>query len=52
MNAVGIDVSNGKSMVAVQRPFDEVVKPPFEVRHNAEALMAFFISWQLRRHRW
>ena len=40
MNAVGIDVSNGKSMVAVQRPFDEVVKPPFEVRHNAEALIA------------
>lgn len=40
MNAVGIDVSNGKSMVAVQRPLDEVVKPPFEVRHNAEALKA------------
>ncbi len=35
MNAVGIDVSKGKSMVAVMRPFGEVVAKPFEVRHTA-----------------
>ena len=37
MNAVGIDISRGKSMVAVLRPFGEVVMLPFEVGHsNAE----------------
>ncbi len=35
MNAVGIDVSKGKSMVSVLRPFGEVVATPFEVRHTA-----------------
>ena len=34
MNAVGIDVSKGKSMVAVIRPFGEVVFSPFEVSHT------------------
>lgn len=29
MNAVGIDVSKGKSMVAVMRPFGVVVLSPF-----------------------
>lgn len=38
MNAVGIDVSKGKSMVAVMRPFGEVVAKPFEVRHTASEL--------------
>jgi len=38
MNAVGIDVSNGKSMIAVMRPFGEVVRAPFEVRHTASEL--------------
>ena len=33
MNCVGIDVSKGKSMIAVMRPFGEVVVSPFEVRH-------------------
>lgn len=37
MNAVGIDVSKGKSMVSVLRPFGEVVATPFEVRHTALA---------------
>ena len=37
MNAVGIDISRGKSMVAVLRPFGEDVMLPFEVGHsNAE----------------
>lgn len=35
MNAVGIDVSKGKSMVAILRPFGEIVAKPFEVSHNS-----------------
>jgi transposase len=38
MNAVGIDVSKGKSMIAVMRPFGEVVASPFEVTHTASEL--------------
>jgi transposase len=38
MNAVGIDVSKGKSMIAVMRPFGEVVASPYEVRHTASEL--------------
>lgn len=38
MNAVGIDVSKGKSMIAVMRPFGEVVVSPFEVRHTDSEL--------------
>ena len=38
MNAVGIDVSKGKSMVAVMRPFGEVVATPFEVLHSENDL--------------
>ena len=34
MNAVGIDVSKGKSMVAIMRPFGEVVATPFEIKHT------------------
>lgn len=33
MNSVGIDVSKGRSTVAVMRPFGEVVISPVEVRH-------------------
>ena len=40
MNAAGIDVSSRKSTVAVLRPFGEVVKLPFDVRHSAEDLAA------------
>ena len=35
MNSVGIDISKGRSTVAVMRPFGEVVISPFEVRHTA-----------------
>lgn len=35
MNAVGIDISKGKSMVVVMRPFGEIVVSPFEVTHSA-----------------
>ena len=38
MNAAGIDVSKGKSTVAVMRPLGEVVRTPFEVRHTSEEL--------------
>ena len=34
MNCVGIDISKGRSMIAVMRPFGEVVVSPFEVRHT------------------
>ena len=39
-NAVGIDVSNGRSTVSVLRPFGEVVLLPFEVKHTTEELSA------------
>lgn len=38
MNAVGIDVSKGKSTVAILRPGGEVVASPFEVSHNPRKL--------------
>ena len=38
MNAVGIDVSKEKSMVAIMRPFGEVVASPFEVAHTDSEL--------------
>lgn len=46
MNAVGIDVSKGKSTVAVLRPFGEVVASPFDVIHNDSDLqkLADFIK--------
>ena len=39
MNAVGIDVSKGKSMIAVMRPGKEVVIEPFEVSHTGSELI-------------
>lgn len=38
MNAVGIDISKGKSMVAIVQPFGVVVAEPFEVSHDGQAL--------------
>lgn len=40
ITAVGIDVSKGKSMVAVRRPGGEVVLMPFQVEHTAEGIQA------------
>ena len=40
MNAVGIDVSKGKSTVAVLRPYGEVVASPFDVAHTGSDLRA------------
>lgn len=38
MNAVGIDVSKGKSTVTVLQPFGVVIAEPFEVMHTADEL--------------
>ena len=38
MNVVGIDISKGNSMVAVLRPFGEVVEMPFKVPHTSTGL--------------
>ena len=38
MNSVGIDVSKGKSMIAVMRPFGEIVVTTYEVRHTDNEL--------------
>ena len=40
VNAVGVDVSNGHSTVAVLRPLGEVVALPFEVSHTPDGLNA------------
>ena len=39
MNAVGIDISKGKSMVAVMQPAGIVMAEPFEVSHDGQALI-------------
>lgn len=38
MNAVGIDVSKGKSTVAVLRPLGEIVAKPFDVCHTKSGI--------------
>lgn len=38
MNSVGIDISKGRSTVAVMRPFGEVVISHFEIRHTDSEL--------------
>lgn len=38
MYAVGIDVSKGKSTVAIMQPYGVVAASPFEVPHNGQAL--------------
>lgn len=38
MNSVGIDVSKGKSTIAVMRPFGEIVVMPYEIRHTDSEL--------------
>ena len=38
MNAVGIDVSKGKSTVAIMQPFGVIVASPYEVGHTESEL--------------
>lgn len=40
MNAVGIDVSKGKSMVAILRPYGEIVSSPFEIKHSSGSIQS------------
>ncbi len=40
MNAVGIDVSKGKSTVTIRRPGDVVVMPPCDIPHTQPAINA------------
>ena len=46
MNAVGIDVSKGKSTVAVIQPFGVIISEPFDVMHTEKELkeLAAFIK--------
>ena len=46
MNAVGIDVSKGKSMVAILRPGGEVVRNSYEVDHSYGTLETLAYSLQ------
>lgn len=38
VNAVGIDISKGKSTIAVMRPLGEIVLSPFEITHTSSDL--------------
>ena len=46
MNAVGIDVSKGKSMVAILRPYGELVEAPFEVKHTSSEIQSLIQTVQ------
>lgn len=43
-----IDISKGRSTVAVMRPFGEVVNSPFEVRHTDSELSE--LARRLKKH--
>ena len=38
MVSVGIDVSKGKSMVCIMRPYGEMIRSPYEVQHTEQEL--------------
>jgi transposase len=38
MNAVGIDVAKGKSMITVRQPLDKVIVKPYEILHTVSEL--------------
>lgn len=40
MNAVGIEVSKGKSMIAILRPYGEIVSSPFEIKHSSDHIQS------------
>ncbi|MDZ5726201.1 MULTISPECIES: IS110 family transposase [Acetobacterium] len=46
MNAVGIDVSKGKSMIAIIRPYGEIVSLPFEIRHTSNEISSLIAQIQ------
>lgn len=39
--AVGIDVSKGKSMIAILHPYEEMPPRPFEIRHTSADIRSF-----------
>jgi len=49
MNAVGIDISKEKSMVAIMRPCGEVVASPFEVAHRQRTRQAGELAFKSER---
>ena len=49
MNAVGIDVSKGKSMVAALRPMGEVAFLPQEFLHTEVGLEQMAGGWMWRQ---
>ena len=44
ITAVGIDVSKGKSVVAVRRPGGEVIRTPFKVEHDVDGLKSLIAA--------
>lgn len=40
MKAVGIDVSKGKSMVCILRPYGEIISSPFEIKYTSSDILA------------
>lgn len=38
MNAVGIDISKGKSIIAILRPYGEIISTPFEIHHTSSEI--------------
>lgn len=54
-NAVGIDVSKGKSTVAVLQPGGTVIRKPFDVSHtsqNLNELYKFYYTLQTDKIAW
>lgn len=54
MNSVGIDVSKGKSAIAVMRPFGEVIISPVDVGHTdseLSKLARLLKTWTVKQER-
>ena len=45
ITAVGIDVSKGKSTIAIRRPGGEIVRKPFAVKHDGTSAEKHGSSW-------
>ncbi len=39
MISIGIDISKGKSMICILKPYGEVVRKPFEISHTEKDLL-------------
>ncbi len=47
MNAVGIDVSKGRSTVCIMQPHGVIIAEPYDVSHNAQELQSLYELLQL-----